>query len=109
MISRSQDLHEEYRKAGYSKKFFEAHREELTLHKAAKQAFDELEVRKIPKVKELSAEYARILTEKKQAYAEYRMIKEEAQELVIAKMNIDSLYEAEKAEEQRIRQREKTH
>ncbi len=37
------------------------------------------------------------------------MIKEEAQELVIAKMNIDSLYEAEKAEEQRIRQREKTH
>ena len=55
-----------------------------------------MEVRKIPKVKELSAEYARILTEKKQAYAEYRMIKEEAQELVIAKMNIDSLYEAEK-------------
>jgi len=107
--SKTRSTYEEYRKAGYSKKFFEAHREELTLHKAAKQAFDELEVRKIPKVKELSAEYARILTEKKQAYAEYRMIKEEAQELVIAKMNIDSLYEAEKAEEQRIRQREKTH
>lgn len=107
--SKTRSTYEEYRKAGYSKKFFEAHREELTLHKAAKQAFDELEVRTIPKVKELSAEYARILTEKKQAYAEYRMIKEEAQELVIAKMNIDSLYEAEKAEEQRIRQREKTH
>ncbi len=42
---------EEYRKAGYSNQFFEAHREEITLHKAAKQAFDELGVKKIPKVK----------------------------------------------------------
>ena len=28
-----------YRKSGYSKKFFEAHRDEITLHKAAKEAF----------------------------------------------------------------------
>ena len=46
--------YEAYRKAGYSKKFFEAHREELTIHKAAKKAFDELGVKKIPRVKELN-------------------------------------------------------
>jgi len=107
--SKTRSTYEEYRKAGYSKKFFEAHREEIILHKAAKQAFDELGVRKIPKVKELSAEYAELLAEKKKTYAEYRKTKDEAQELAIAERNIESLYEAEKKEEQRILQREKTH
>lgn len=96
--SRICGTYEEYRKAGYSRKFFEAHREEIILHKAAKQAFDELGVRKLPKVKELSAEYAEVLMEKKQAYAEYRKIRDEAQELMIAKRNIETMYEAGKAE-----------
>ena len=34
---------EAYRKSGYSKKFFEEHRDELMLHKAAKKASDQLE------------------------------------------------------------------
>ena len=63
--SKTRKTYEEYRKAGYSKRFFEAHREELTLHKAAKAAFDELGVKKIPKVKDLSAEYSEILSKKK--------------------------------------------
>ena len=36
----------------YSKKFFEAHRDEITLHKAAKEAFSKLPDGKIPKVKD---------------------------------------------------------
>lgn len=52
-------------KAGYSKKFFEAHREEITIHKAAKQAFDELGLKKIPRVKELNEEYYNLMSEKK--------------------------------------------
>ena len=47
-----------YRKSGYSKKFLEAHREEITLHKAAKAAFDEAGLQKLPKVKVLDAEFA---------------------------------------------------
>ncbi|ERL22774.1 relaxase/mobilization nuclease domain protein [Oribacterium sp. oral taxon 078 str. F0263] len=107
--SKTRETYESYRKASYSRKFFEAHREEITLHKAAKQAFDELGVKKIPKVKELSAEYAEILSGKKAAYAEYRKIRDEAQELLIAKRNMDSLYEAENKEEQQTRQQEKQH
>ena len=106
--SKTRATYEAYRKAGYSKRFFEAYREEITLHKAAKQAFDELGVRKIPKVKELSAEYAGILTEKKAAYAEYRKVRDEAQELIIAERNIASLYEAETREQERQKE-EKTH
>ncbi len=100
--------YEAYRKAGYSKKFFEAHREELTLHMAAKQAFDELGVKKIPKVKELNAEYAELLSGKKAAYAEYRKLRDEAQELTIARTNIESLYEAERKETEH-RDRERSH
>lgn len=38
----------QYRKSGYSKDFFEKHREQITLHKAAKKAFDECELQKLP-------------------------------------------------------------
>ena len=105
--SKTRSTYEEYRRAGYSKKFFEAHREEITLHKAAKQAFDELGVKKIPKVKDLNAEYAELLSGKKTAYAEYRKLRDEAQELVIAESNLSSLFEAEREEQNR--QKEKEH
>lgn len=104
--SKTRSTYEEYRKAGYSKKFLEAHRKEITLHKAAKAAFDEVGVKKLPKVKELSIEYAGVLTAKKQAYAEYRQVKNEAQELLIAQRNIASLYDAERKEEEQKRQKE---
>ena len=104
--SKTRSTYEEYRKAGYSKKFLEAHREEITLHKAAKEAFDEVGVKKLPKVKELSIEYAEVLTAKKQTYAEYRQVKNEAQELLIAQRNIASLYDAERKEEEQKRQKE---
>ena len=51
-----------YRKAGYSKALLEAHREKITLHKAAKAAFDEAGLQKLPKVKELDAEFSELLT-----------------------------------------------
>jgi len=101
-------LYEEYRKAGYSKKFFEAHREEITLHKAAKQAFDELGVKTLPKVKDLNAEYAELLANKKKTYADYRRLRDEAQELAVAERNIESIFEAEKTAEQE-KQKEKEH
>lgn len=104
--SKTRSTYKEYRKAGYSKKFLEAHREEITLHKVAKAAFDELGVKKIPKVKELSIEYAEVLTAKKQTYTEYRQVKNEVQELLIAQRNIASLYDAERKEEEQKRQKE---
>lgn len=101
--SKTRAIYEEYRKAGYSKKFLEAHREEITIHKAAKAAFDELGVRKLPRVKDLSIEYAEVLAAKKQTYAEYRLAKSDAQELLIAQQNIASLYDAERKEEEQKR------
>ena len=108
--SKTRATYEEYRKAGYSKKFLEAHREEITIHKAAKAAFDELGVKKLPRVKDLSIEYAEVLAAKKQTYAEYRQVKNDARELLIAQQNIASLYDAErKEEEQKRRKEEQSH
>ena len=41
------------------------------LHQAAKNAFDEMGVKKLPKVKELQTEYVKLLEEKKKTYQEH--------------------------------------
>ena len=64
--AKTREVYAAYRKAGYSKAFLEAHREEIALHKAAKAAFDEAGLQKLPKVKALDAEFAELLTKKKQ-------------------------------------------
>ena len=86
-----------YRKSGYSKKFFEAHRDEITLHKAAKEAFSKLPDGKIPKVKDLNEEFVRLLSEKKAAYSEYKKIKKEMRDYQIAKQNVESFYAAQQS------------
>ncbi len=98
--SKTREIYADYRKAGYSKKFLEEHREEISLHKAAKQAFDELGVKQIPKVKELNAEYAQILADKKKLYSEYQGMKDELKELLTVQGNVLSLYDDTKTEEQ---------
>ena len=45
-------------------------------------------VKKLPKVKELQTEYAKLLEEKKKTYAEYRRSREEMRELLTAKANV---------------------
>ena len=79
----------DYRKAGYNKKYFAEHREEITLHKASKEAFSNLPEKKIPKIRELNEDYAALLTHKKELYTEYRKTKKEMQDLVRAKHNVD--------------------
>ena len=94
-----------YRKSGYSKKFLEAHREEITLHKAAKAAFDEAGLQKLPKVKELDAEFAELLTKRKAAYPDYRKARNEMQELVRAQKNVERFFAEEKDTTEKTRTR----
>ena len=94
--AKTREVYAAYRKAGYSKAFLEAHREEITLHKAAKAAFDEAGLQKLPKVKELDAEFAELLTKKKAAYPEYRKARNEMQELVRAQKNVERFFAEEK-------------
>lgn len=106
--SKTRDIYTAYRKAGYSKKFYEEHIADLILHKAAKTAFDELDTKKIPTVKALQREYTELISEKRKAYTKYHSIKKEMKKILTAKANIDHLLgedsvekEKEKSQEQR--------
>ncbi len=80
------------RKSGYSKAFREAHEGEIILHQAAKKAFDESGLKKLPSVKSLNAEFSALLTEKKAAYADYHKAQDEMRELLIHKANAEYIF-----------------
>ena len=103
--SKTKDTYAEYRKSDYSEKFFEEHREEITLHKAAKEAFSKIKG-PIPKIKELNEEYEKVLREKKKTYAEYREAKQNMKDYQTAKYNVDQFLRMHE-EEKRAKQKEK--
>lgn len=91
--SKTRDVYVAYRKAGYSKKFYEEHTTDLLLHKAAKQAFDALDEKNVPTVKSLNAEYAELLSAKKKAFTEYTTARAEMREVLTVKANAENILE----------------
>ena len=96
--AKTREIYAAYRKAGYSKAFKAEHESEILLHQAAKKAFDDLGLKKLPTVKELQAEYAALLAEKKSAYVDYRRARDQMKELLTVKANVDRLMGYDKAE-----------
>ncbi len=92
--SKTKEIYVEYRQSGYSKKFFEAHREEITIHKAAREVFSKIKGT-IPKVRELNTEYGEVLQMKRENYSQYRKAREEMKEFQTAKYNVDRFLEKE--------------
>ncbi len=95
---KAKDIFQAYRASGYSKKYFEEHRDVLTLRKAAKEAFDQYmndhpELEQLPTVKELNAEYSEVLERKKRTYSEFRKVREEAKEWAVAESIVRMLQE----------------
>ena len=88
---KTRDVYVAYRESGYSKKFLSEHEGEIALHKAAKKAFDELGLMKLPTIRSLRAEYAALLVEKKKCYAEYRRVREDVRQAMKAKTNVNNL------------------
>lgn len=99
--SKTREAYIAYRRAGYSKKFLAEHESEIILHKAAKKAFDDLGVKKLPTVKSLQAEYAALLAEKKAAYADYRRARDEIKELLTVKANVDRIMDQDVQEQEK--------
>ena len=89
--AKTREVYVAYRKAGYSKKFRAEHEADILHHQAAKRAFDELNIKKLPKMKDLQAEYAALLAEKKAAYTDYRKARDEMRELLAVKANVDQI------------------
>lgn len=103
---KTKDVYAAHRKAGYSKKFYNEHESEIIIHKAAKKAFDDLGLKKLPTVKSLKAEYAELLAEKKSLYSDYYKLKNEQRDLLIYKANIERIMQLDEEEKERSRQRQ---
>lgn len=116
-FSKAKPVFDAYKASGYSRKSFEEHRDVLTLHRAAKKAFDEYlashpDRKSLPRVKELTSEYAKILTRKKKNYQSYRTVRKENEEWQVAKSLVAAILQEEnlQEEEQRKQQnQEKSH
>lgn len=106
--SKTRDIYVAYRKAGYSKKFLQEHEPDIIIHKAAKKAFDELGVKKLPTVKSLQVEFADLLSEKKSAYAELKKLREELRELTVHTANYEELRDLEQRENDRQAEHDRT-
>ena len=104
--SKTREVYTQYCKAGYSKKFLAEHEGDIILHKAAKKAFDDLGLKKLPTVKTLQEEFNTLLTDKKAAYAEYRKAQDEMRELAVHKANAAYLLGIE---EEKAKERERQH
>lgn len=104
--SKTREVYVAYRKAGYSKQFLAEHEADILLHKAAKKAFDELSIKKLPTIKALQTEYAELLAEKKKAYPEFVKVREKMKEVLTAKANVDRLLGKEMVQQEVAHERE---
>ena len=91
--AKTRAVYVEYRKAGYSKKYRTAHESEILLHKAAKNHFDELGIKKLPSVKSLREEYTDLLEQKRKAYSAYKQARNDMKELHNVRANVEYLLE----------------
>lgn len=95
---KTREVYAAYRMAGYSKKFVAEHEQEIKLHQAAKEAFSALGTQKIPKVKEIQAEYDELKEKKKQAYAAYHQAQDEMRQLLTVRANVERILGVEEKE-----------
>ena len=88
---KTREVYDSYRKSGYSRAYYTEHEREILLHKAAKKAFNEWNLKKLPTVQNLNAEYMELVRQKKTLYAEYSAVRSEMRELRIHKSNVEKI------------------
>ena len=88
---RTRETYAAYKKSGYARKFLIEHEQEILIHRAAKQAFDERKLTKLPTVQMLQTEYEALTMQRKKDYAEYRDAKNEMRELLTVRSNVERI------------------
>lgn len=109
--SKTRDTYKAYKKSRHKKEYYAEHTDDIKKHEAAKAAFDRLAAggKPIPKVAQLTEEYAALLAEKKECYEEYKSARKEMLDYQTAKQNIDKILGLEQAQQEQKRQLENEH
>ena len=95
--AKTREVFAEYKASRYSRKFYDAHANEIEQHREAKRYFNEHDLSRLPKVKDLSAEFHALVAEKRSAYADYRALRDEHRELLVHRHNVETLLGEEKS------------
>ena len=88
---RTRETFRAYKASGYSKRYYAEHEQEIHLHRAAKKAFNDRGLKKLPTVKALQAEHAALLAEKRAAYPAYREARAEMKKLLTYRANAETI------------------
>ena len=89
--SKTREIYAAYKKSRHKKEFLAEHRAEIAQHEASKRAFDALGGKPIPKVAQLSQEYAALLAEKQERYSEYKSLRQDMIDYRTMKQNVDKI------------------
>jgi len=100
--AKTKDVYEQYRKSGYSRKFYAEHENDIVKNKAARERFKAFNGKKIPSIKELNDEFQECLERKRAAYSEYHDVKEKMQLYKVAKYDIDRILNADMEREKAL-------
>ena len=106
--TKTREVYAAYKKSRHKKEFLEKHGDEIAQHEAAKKAFDALGGKPIPKVAQLSEEYAKLLAEKQAEYERYRTHRQEMLTYETVKQNVDRILGAELSERERKTKQDQT-
>lgn len=84
--------------------YWQAQESNIIIHEAAKNAFDDLALKKLPTVKSLQAEYSDLLVQKKLDYAALAKARAKAIQLQIYKANAEMLLRTDADEQRQTRE-----
>jgi len=100
LFAKAEQAGDAFNVASQQIKQLEARMAEAAQHEAAKRAFNALGGKPIPKVAQLSQEYAALLAEKKEQYQQYRLLRQEMIDYQTMKQNVDRILGLEPEAEQ---------
>lgn len=94
-----------YRKAKRPGEFYEQHYADIEMHLAAKRAFDELGVKKLPSLAQLNTEFSELSAQRKAQYEDYRKAKTDMLEWAATKNNMERILRTTDKEKHQERER----
>lgn len=97
--SKTRNIYTAYRNAKDKKAYLASYSDEIAIHESAKQAFDKLGGKQIPKITEIQAKFSSLLAEKKKLYQEYRQARKDMIDLGTARQNIERILNIQQTNE----------
>jgi hypothetical protein len=94
-----------YRNAKRPGEFYEQHHADIEMHLAAKRAFDELGVKKLPSVAQLNAEFSELSAQRKAQYETYKTARTKMLEWGAAKSNMEAILRSTEKKKHQERER----